>query len=103
MLPWIFYAVEAFADFQQKVPTDIMWMCYGILVCFFGARYAATIAVIEAFKISGGLEKVSKCVQALWRALSVLREENKKDDLKDDNNGNNSPQLGLPIYLTQTE
>eukprot|EP00727_Mastigamoeba_balamuthi_P001189 m51a1_g11067 hypothetical protein (373) ;mRNA; f:541913-543342 len=72
--------------FYATLPTDYIIAAYGLAVCFFGGHFAATIAVIEAFRLSGGGDKVFLCVKELYDSLVKFGEENKKDDERDDNN-----------------
>lgn len=78
-----FLVVLAFNNYG-RIPKYVIPMVYGLFVCFFGAHFAALIAVIEAFKISGGLDKIFVCAKSLYDSFMNMMAANKKDDSLDE-------------------
>jgi hypothetical protein len=85
LTPIISFAIEKGTIIYHMLPHDYLLAIYGLSLLFFGGHFAATIAVVEAFRVSGGHVKVYECLRDLWAAGNKLGEANKKDDEVDDN------------------
>jgi len=71
----------------QQLPKTIARGLWGLGVCFFGGKYAVSIAATEAFWSTGG-SRVHKNLQDLVDEANALREASLKDDEEDaDNDG----------------
>jgi len=68
----------------DKMPEYSVVMIYGLCVAFFGAHFAAIVAVVEAFKQSGAFKKIGACLFDLYDAFIKLHAENEKDNTADE-------------------
>ena len=88
VFPYLEKAVDYICDVYMKLPPHTVPMIYGLLVCFMGAHFCCLVAVIEAFKISGGGKKMKNFILLLWESFKNVNEASERDDKVDaDNDG----------------
>lgn len=68
-------------------PVNELLMIYGLALCFFGGKYCASIAAVEAFRRTGG-EKLVICLQEVVANIRTAHAASLADDKVDaDGNG----------------
>ena len=65
------------------LPLDLMYVALGLLLCFFGGFYPATMAALEAWRQAGGKEALGH-LRDLWVEAKAVAEAECLDDLRDD-------------------
>lgn len=83
VFPYIHKAINYICDVYDMLPNHTVPMIYGLLVCFMGAHFCCLIAVIEAFKISGGGKKMKNFILEIWASFKKAGEASKADDKVD--------------------
>lgn len=81
--PHLVWAWRRCDEVYEKMPQYSVVMIYGLCVAFFGAHFAAIVAVVEAFKQTGAAKKIGACVHDLVDSFHKLRAENAKDNAID--------------------
>lgn len=66
----------------SRLPKNQLEGLWGLGICFYGGRYAVTIACVEAFRATGGDDTLA-CMKDVWAQLQLVRKENEKDDQED--------------------
>jgi hypothetical protein len=66
------------------MPTDIMWVIFGFVLCFAGGLYPTLFAAIEAGRLCGW-DRTEKALMDLFEQSSLVYEAEKKDDKVDEN------------------
>jgi hypothetical protein len=69
----------------EVVPEDILYAFFGLMLCFFGGTFAATIAAIEAFRMTGW-EQTRSNMLSLYEDFKTIKAAHDADEQKDDNN-----------------
>lgn len=80
------YVVKAFAvtsEVVSKLPENVLWAIMGIMICFFGGVFPATIAAAEAWNLCGGTQALED-IKALWIEFKKVAKASAEDDAKDD-------------------
>lgn len=67
----------------EMLPPNILYMLVGVIVCFFGGVFPATIAAFEAWRLCGGAEAIGN-VKVLYKQLMLVKTEHEKDDKVDE-------------------
>lgn len=83
IFPYLSKAVNYICDVYSKLPNHTIPMIYGLLVCFMGAHFCCLVAVIEAFKISGGGKKMKNFILDIWASFKKAGEASARDDKVD--------------------
>jgi hypothetical protein len=71
---------------QANLPVEVLVMCWGLTLCFFGGTFSLTLCAYEAFKISGwdtsraAIEDLNK---ELVRYRSASIEDDKLDEVRE--------------------
>lgn len=84
IFPYLHKAVDVICDVYSQLPNHTVPMIYGLLVCFMGAHFCCLVAVIEAFKISGGGKKMKNFILEIWASFKKAGEASKADDKVDE-------------------
>jgi len=90
LLAFLFEAIPVVISISQKIykvykelPTNVLYLLIGTVMCFFGGFYPTVFAALQAAE-HGGLTTVRKALSALSKEVMVIVQENKKDNKKDD-------------------
>jgi len=78
-LPHCVQAVTLIQDYVDRMPEKIFYATLGILRCFFGGFFPATIAAFEAWQLCGGKEALAAC-KKLFGEFNKIKDASKKDD-----------------------
>ena len=70
-------------EIYEKAPKNVIQMCFGVALCFFGGTYVASIAAIEAFR-QLGWQTVQSNLVVVYEQAQVVLAANEADDKKDD-------------------
>ena len=65
--------------FYTWAPKKVMTMVFGVILCFFGGTYVASLAAVEAFRNMGG-DRVIVDFLFVYNELKALNEVNEKDE-----------------------
>lgn len=63
----------------QWAPKKVVQMVFGVVLCFFGGSYVASLAAIEAFRTMGG-ERLWQDLVYVYEQLKLVDDANKKDE-----------------------
>jgi len=86
-IPYIVKFITVVSEFIASLNEKILFAGLGVLICFFGGIFPATIAAYEAWSLCGGTEAI-KSVKEIYREATKARDAVKEDDQKDeDRNG----------------
>jgi len=80
--PWYMWLYGWIAHYLSLFPKTILYMVFGIALCFFGGTYVASIAAIEAFRQLGG-QKLYAEFEVIKKQVADINKANKKDDEED--------------------
>ena len=73
--------------FYTWAPTNVLQMCFGLALCFFGGTFAAAIAAVEAWR-QMGWQRSYMDVSIVYAQMRLVYDANEKDDMLDeDGNG----------------
>ena len=73
--------------FYSWAPTNLLQMCFGLGLAFFGGTYVAAIAAVEAFRLMGW-QRTWADLKVVYAELRVVYDRSEEDDLLDeDGNG----------------
>merc|ERR1712224_1113080 len=61
------------------LPKDVLRMLYGLVLCFFGGQYVATLAAIEAFNALGGQKTIPDFVYVIQEFYKAWKESHRED------------------------
>lgn len=78
---WRFY--KKLYDLYCQLPTDAASALWGMGICFFGGRYAVSLAAIAAFRESGGSKMILN-LKELQLTMDQLMKANAEDDKVDE-------------------
>ncbi|KAH3714274.1 inframe stop codon [Pelomyxa schiedti] len=92
VLPFVTSFYGRLVSIYKRLPPHVDQMIFGLCVCLFGGHFAATLAVVEAFKQSGAGTKLWACVIDLYEAAQKVKKASDADDKKDDD-GNGIPDV----------
>lgn len=81
--PYIFQAGVGVYAVMSKLPTNALTGLWGLGICFYGGRYAAAIAAIEAFSATGGAQTM-KCLHDIKNQAILIMKANAEDNKKDE-------------------
>jgi len=79
------YAMAAYEKSLPYKPHLLIPIVTGVVMMFFGGSFMMIISCIEAYRICGW-DGTRKGITALYHSYLGLRDANKKDDERDDNN-----------------
>lgn len=65
------------------MPTDVMWVIFGLVLCFAGGLYPTLFAAIEAARLCGW-DRTQKALMDLFEQSSLVYEAEKKDSKVDE-------------------
>jgi len=82
-IPLISEGIRLAHVFFRVVPADLLAALFGVMLCFFGGVYPATIAAIEAWQQTGG-RQAEKHISDLVGEFQRLMERSSEDDLLDE-------------------
>lgn len=83
--PKVIIAYNTVYDTYNKLPMDIIYAIFGLVLVFFGGSFAMTLVAFEAFMASGW-ETVRRNGETLYKTLYDLWVKSKEDDKVDANN-----------------
>ena len=73
--------------FYTWAPTNVLQMCFGLALCFFGGTFAAAIAAVEAWR-QMGWQRSYRDASIIYAQMRRVYDANEKDDMLDeDGNG----------------
>ena len=73
--------------FYSWAPTNLLQMCFGLGLAFFGGTYVAAIAAVEAFRLMGW-QRTWADLKVVYAELRLVYDRSEEDDLLDeDGNG----------------
>lgn len=73
--------------FYTWAPKNVLQMCFGLALCFFGGTFAAAIAAVEAWR-QMGWQRSYRDVSIVYAQMRLVYDANEKDDMLDeDGNG----------------
>lgn len=73
--------------FYTWAPTNVLQMCFGLALCFFGGTFAAAIAAVEAWR-QMGWQRSYRDASVVYAQMRLVYDANEKDDMLDeDGNG----------------
>mmetsp|Transcript_13523 Transcript_13523/g.26629 ORF Transcript_13523/g.26629 Transcript_13523/m.26629 type:complete len:480 (+) Transcript_13523:55-1494(+) len=78
-LPHFVQAASLIQDYVDRMPEKIFYATLGVLMCFFGGFFPATIAAFEAWQLCGGKEALAAC-KKLYGEFNKIKDASKKDD-----------------------
>lgn len=80
--PYVFQAGVRSYAVLSRLPSEAFSGVWGLGICFYGGRYAAAIAAVEAFTATGGTQTL-KCLQDVKQqfilAMNAIAEDSKTD------------------------
>jgi len=91
-LPHFVQAATLIHDYVERMPEKVFYATLGVLMCFFGGFFPATIAAFEAWQLCGGKEALAAC-KKLYGEFNKIKDASKKDDDID------ADQDGIPDVL----
>jgi len=80
-VPHVIKAFNMVHAWYSKLPKRLAMSLWGFCICFFGGRYAVSIAAYEAFKTTGGKQMLNYIAE-LRQEYKQLRDANTKDDME---------------------
>lgn len=82
-IPIVINVAQAGYKVYKRLPMDWAQLLIGAILCFFGGFYPTVFAALQAAE-HGGLSTVRNALSAISEEITIIVEENKKDDAKDD-------------------
>lgn len=67
-------------ELYKNLPHDVINGIYGLILCFYGGHFAVTIAAVEALRVSGTWEGLSRHLRTMWSNVDSAIKACKKDD-----------------------
>eukprot|EP00559_Dactyliosolen_fragilissimus_P009020 CAMPEP_0184864552 /NCGR_PEP_ID=MMETSP0580-20130426/15385_1 /TAXON_ID=1118495 /ORGANISM="Dactyliosolen fragilissimus" /LENGTH=304 /DNA_ID=CAMNT_0027363403 /DNA_START=16 /DNA_END=930 /DNA_ORIENTATION=- len=77
--PYVFKYSEKAQKWYNHVPSEVLNLVMGVIVCFFGGLYPLFFAAIEAAK-HGGMDTLVSAFQDIFSEVTKIVEASKKDD-----------------------
>lgn len=81
--PVVFQAGVGIYAIMSRLPTEALTGMWGLGICFYGGRYAAAIAAVEAFAATGGSQTL-KCLQDIKDQFVLIMKANAEDNKRDE-------------------
>ena len=69
--------------FYSWAPTNLLQMCFGVGLAFFGGTYVAAIAAVEAFRLMGW-QRTWADLKVIYAEMRLVYDRSEEDDLLDD-------------------
>ena len=69
--------------FYSWAPTNLLQMCFGAGLAFFGGTYVAAIAAVEAFRLMGWQRTLAD-LKVVYAEMRLVYDRSEEDDLLDD-------------------
>jgi len=86
--------------FYTWAPKKVMTMVFGVILCFFGGTYVASLAAVEAFRNMGG-DRVIADVLFVYNELKALNEANEKDEAEAALNPNDEHKTAEELFAEE--
>ena len=86
--------------FYTWAPKKVMTMVFGVILCFFGGTYVASLAAVEAFRNMGG-DRVIADVLFVYDELKALNEANEKDEAEAALNPNDEHKTAEELFAEE--
>lgn len=83
--PFVIKFVSIVEEQLEKIPEKIFYSIVGLVICFFGGIFPATIAAFEAWRLCGGAEAVGH-LKVMYKQMVKVKTESAKDDKVDEDN-----------------
>lgn len=85
--PYIVKYTALAREYYAMLPHQVIMLIVGAVCCFFGGMFPATIAAVEAWRLSGGKEAIRNLKLLLDEANKVKKAEDADDQVDADNDG----------------
>ena len=81
---WLFHKAYWFYTWAPK---NVLQMCFGLALCFFGGTFAAAIAAVEAWR-QMGWQRSYRDISIVYEQMRLVYDASERDDrLDEDGNG----------------
>jgi len=98
---WIAFIIRWAMRIWDAMPKNVVQICFGAALCYFGGTFVTTIAAAEAFRTMG-YERARDDVVAVIEAVKpVLRANEEDDQLDEDGDGQSDVDQLTPPQLLQ--
>ena len=80
---WIAFIFRWVLRIWDALPKNVVQICFGAALCYFGGTFVTTIAAAEAFRTMG-YEKARDDIMAVFEAVKPVLQANEEDDMLDE-------------------
>lgn len=87
MIPAMVNAARVASAVIAVMPLDLMYICYGVILCFFGGMYPTTMAALEAWRQAGGKQALLYLRDLYDEFCAVATASSKDDEVDEDDDG----------------
>jgi len=79
LIPVMLNAAAVASAIIAVMPLDLMYICCGLILCFFGGMYPTTMAALEAWRQAGGKQALVY-IRDLYEEFGAVAKASSKDD-----------------------